>query len=218
LLEPYRERLSAAGFDEPLAFALGPVERYGPGGVDSALGNLVVDAMRERSGADFALLNATGIRADLPPGELTRAALAAALPFADSLTVLTLSGAKLRALFNQQARVASERECKTPIQVSGLRLRFKCSGTSSSALAQVGGSGRELDAQSQYTIVTSAYLADGGSGFDLLTDATARRALDLEPLDALLGSVASLPRCAESSLPCLDPSVLRDGRISLVPR
>jgi len=218
LLEPYRERLSAAGFDEPLAFALGPVERYGAGGVDSALGNLVTDAMREHSGADFALLNATGIRADLPPGELTRAAFAAALPFADSLTVLTLSGAQLRALFNQQARLASERECKTPIQISGLSLQFKCSGSSSSALARLVGSGRELDAQRQYTIATSAYLADGGSGFDLLTDATVRRALDLDPLAALLASVASFPRCAESTLPCLEPSVLRDGRISLLAR
>jgi len=80
------------------------------------------------------------------------------------------------------------------------------------------GSGRELDAQGQYTLATSAYLADGGSGFDLLTDATVRRALDLDPLAALLASVASFPRCAESTLPCLEPSVLRDGRISLLAR
>ena len=217
LLEPYRERLIAAGFDMKVAFALGPVERYAANGADSALGNLVADALRTRSQADFALLNATELRADLAPGELTRAAFAAALPFADSLTVLTLSGAQLQALFNQQARVANGRKCQTPIQISGLSLAFKCSGSASSALALVAGTARELDSRSAYTLVTSAYLADGGSGFDLLTEATARRALDLDPLGALLDSVVDLPRCAESGLPCLDPSTLRDHRISFQP-
>jgi 5'-nucleotidase/UDP-sugar diphosphatase len=217
LLEPYRERLSAAGFDTPLVFALGPLERYAPSGADSALGNLVADALRAHGGADFALLNSTGIRADLPPGELTRAALAAALPFADPLTVLTFSGAQLRAFFNQQARTASERECQTPIQISGLSLAFKCSGSASSALERMASTGREFDARSTYTLVTTAYLADGGSGFELLREAIARHTLDSAPLDALLDYVFSLPNCAESTLPCLDPSRLRDHRITLQP-
>jgi len=215
LLEPYRERLNAAGFDTPLAFARGAVERYAASGADSALGNLVADAMREQSGADFALLNSTGLRADLPPGELTRTMLAAALPFADPLTVLTFSGAQLRAFFNQQARTASERECQTPIQISGLSLQFKCSGSSSSALVRIPSTARELDARRTYTLVTTAYLADGGSGFDLLTEGTARLTLDVAPLDALLESVLALPSCAESTLPCLDPSKLRDHRIAV---
>jgi len=215
LLEPYRERLNAAGFDTKLAFALGSVERYGARGADSALGNLVADALRAYSGADFALLNASGIRADLPPGALTRATFAAALPFADPLTVLTLSGAQLRALFNQQARVASERQCQTPIQISGLSLAFKCSGTASSALARIAASGQELSARSTYTVVTSTYLADGGSGFDSLGEALARRPLDLGALDVLLEAVSALPSCPESALPCLDPGTLRDHRISL---
>ena len=217
LLEPYRERLTAAGFDSKLGFALGPVERYAADGGDSALGDLVADALRAHSGADFALLNATGIRADLPPGELTREAFVAALPFADPLAVLTLSGAQLRALFNLQARVASERECQTPLQISGLTLHFKCSGSSSSALARIASSGLELEARRSYTLVTSAYLADGGSGFELLTEASARRALDLELLSVLLDAVARRPGCPESSLPCLDPSALHDGRISVQP-
>ena len=214
LLEPYRERLTDAGFDLGLAFARARIERYAPNGADSALGDWVTDAMRAQSGADFALLNSTGIRADLAPGELTRAAFAAALPFADPLTVLTLSGAQLRALFNQQARVASERECQTPIQISGLELAFKCSGSGSSAVARIG-SNRELEPTATYTLVTTAYLADGGSGFDLLTEASARRSLEVDPLAALLQSIAGLPSCPESALPCLDPSAFRDHRITI---
>ena len=217
LLEPYRERLHDAGFDTRLGFALGPVERYAANGADSSLGNLVTDALRARAGADFALLNTSGLRADLPPGELTRATFAAAVPFDDVLIELTLSGGRLRALFNQQARVASERECQTPIQISGLTLELKCSGSSSNALARIAASGLELEERRSYTLVTTSYLADGGSGFEVLTDASTRRALDLELLNVLLDAVSRLPSCAESSLPCLDPSALRDRRIGLLP-
>src|SRR6478736_5598102 len=215
LLEPYRERLDAAGFNAPLAFALGAIERYADDGGDSTLGDLVTDALRAQSGADFALLNATGIRADLPPGELTRATFAAALPFDDELTVLELSGAQLRALFNQQARVANERDCQTPIQISGFTLAFKCSGSAPAALARVVGSGQELVATKTYSLVTTAYLAGGGSGFDSLTEATARHSPGRLPLDAVLDSVIQLPSCARSSLPCLDPTKFRDRRIVL---
>ncbi|HYQ46373.1 MAG TPA: bifunctional UDP-sugar hydrolase/5'-nucleotidase [Polyangiaceae bacterium] len=212
LLEPYRERLEDAGFDTPVAFALGSVERYASNGTDSALGDLVTDALRVESGADFALINATGIRADLAPGELTRAAFAAALPFDDELTELTLSGTQLRALFNQQARVASERECQTPIQVSGLEVTLKCSGAASNASVQTS-SGAELVADTRYTLVTSAYLADGGSGFELLTKASQRRTLGSGPLQVVLASLAARPSCPQATLPCLDPSRIRDHRI-----
>lgn len=213
LLRPYRERLDDAGFDTPVAFALGPIERYAANGADSALGDLVTDVLRAKTGADFALINATGIRADLPPGELTRAAFAAALPFDDELTELTLSGAQLRALFDQQARVASERECQTPIQVSGLEVTFECSGAASTATARIASSGRDLRSNDTCTVVTSAYLAEGASGFELLKEASGRRDLAFDPLQVVLDSVSAWPSCPQSPLPCLDPSRIRDHRI-----
>jgi 5'-nucleotidase len=216
LLEPYRAALHAAGFDTKLAYALGPVARYGPDGGDSALGDLVADAVRASTGSDFAIFNTTGIRADLPPGELSRSAFVAALPFSDSLVELTLSGAQLRLLLNQQAHVASTRECESPLQVSGLELELKCSGTGSSAVARrvaSDGTLAPLDPGASYTLVTSAYLADGGSGFDLFAQSSSRLALEQDPLDVLLDAVSRMPSCAESRLPCLDPARLRDGRI-----
>ena len=213
LLEPYRARLHAAGFDAPLAFALGAVERYANGGGDSALGDLITDAIRAHAGADLALINSTGIRANLPPGELTRAQLVAALPFDDRLTVLSVTGAQLRALLNQQARVASSRKCQTPIQISGFQLELTCAGSGSSAAVHLTSSARELDSRAIYSLVTSEYLASGGSGFALLTEVTSRRPLDADPVDVLLDALRRLPSCARSALPCLDPATLRDGRI-----
>ena len=217
LLEPYRVALHEAGFDTEIAFALTTVERYAANGGDSALGDLVSDAIRDSTQADFVLLNTTGIRANLPPGELTRSAFVAALPFQDTLVELSITGAQLRTLLNQQARVASSRDCQSPIQIAGFELAFKCSGTASSAVARVLASGRELDAKTVYALVTSEYLADGGSGFELLTEVTSRRALDVDPLDSLLSAVRRRPGCAQSTLPCLDPARLRDGRITASP-
>ncbi|MEO6601483.1 MAG: bifunctional UDP-sugar hydrolase/5'-nucleotidase [Polyangiaceae bacterium] len=220
LLEPYRAVLHDRGFDAKLAYALGPVQRYGPNGGDSALGDLIADVVRSSTGSDFALFNTTGIRADLPPGELSRSAFVAALPFSDALVELRLSGAQLRLLLNQQARVASSRGCESPIQISGLSIEFKCSGTGSSAVARRitrDGSVTDLDSSASYTMVTSEYLAEGGSGFDLLMQATSRRSLDSDPLDLLLEAVSHFASCAQSQLPCLAPARLRDGRIAAHP-
>ncbi len=216
LLEPYREGLHEAGFDTPLAFARGLVPRYASGGGDSALGDSISDALRDHARADLALINATSIRADLPPGELTRSAFVAALPFGDALTVLTLSGAELQALLNEQARVASARQCQTPIQISGATVAFKCSGAASTATVRLGGRAA-LEPQASYSVVTSTYLADGGSGFGALAAASARRDLEQDALSVWLDAVRQRAPCQGSSLPCLDPGALRDGRIRAEP-
>ena len=188
----------------------GKIERNAANGGDSALGDLVADAFVRGSGAQLALLNATGLRADLPPGELTREAFVAALPFDDPLTVLTISGAELRLLSNQQAHVASERECRTPIHIAGFSLAFKCSGTGSSARVLIDGA--ELDPRATYQLVTTRYLADGGSGFELLRGLP-RRDLGLQQADALLAASVARAGCSASPLPCLEASALRDGRV-----
>lgn len=210
LLAPFQERLVAAGFGQAIAYADGKIERNAANGGDSALGDLVADAFLRSSGAQLALLNATGLRADLPPGELMRESFVAALPFDDPLTVLSVSGAELRLLLNQQARVASERECRTPVHIAGFSLAFKCSGTSSSARVLVNGA--ELDPRAAYQLVTTRYLADGGSGFELLATLP-RRDLALQQSDALQAASISLPGCSASALPCLQASALRDGRV-----
>jgi 5'-nucleotidase len=215
LLEPYRARLAAAGFDAPLAFALGPVERYGVTGGDSPLGNLITDAIRDYAGADFAIVNTTGIRADLPPGTLTKSAFVSALPFADTLTVLSVTGAQVTALLAKQAELAKSRGCESPLQVSGFTWAMTCRAAGVTSLVRSTASGSPLDPDATYTLVTTAYLADGGSGFDALSKA-ARRDLESAPLDVLLDAVGRLPACVESKLPCLDPGVLRDGRITAV--
>jgi len=222
LLEPYRARLTAEGLDRPLAFALGSVERYAANGGDSALGDLVTDALRQATGAPLAILNTTGIRADLPPGPLTQSELIAALPFDDPLTVLEIRGADLLAtLEQQQARAAAQ--CQSAMQLSGLSVEFACTGASPCSGLGCSPNGRvraliagaPIDPGESYLMVTTVFIAEGNTGFDALRNASARRDLELEPVDALLRAVTTRSNCPQSELPCLDPSTFRDGRIRL---
>ena len=61
--------------------------------------------MRVTTGADLAVMNSTGIRADLARGQLTGEDLFEVLPFEDTLTVHEVSGADLRR--GDQAAAAS---------------------------------------------------------------------------------------------------------------
>ena len=210
LLEPYRERLASAGFDTPVAFALGPVPRYGDNGGDSPLGNLIADALLARAGSDVALLNTTGIRADLPPGVLSKAAFVSALPFGDTLTVLQLSGGQLTALFERQAQLASGGACESPFQGAGFAVTISCHAGSASHLEQLLVGGATVSPSATYSMVTTDYLADSGAGF-AAAHLAKRAALGADPLDVLLDAVSHRPVCGKPALPCLDPSALRDG-------
>ncbi|MEO8905322.1 MAG: bifunctional UDP-sugar hydrolase/5'-nucleotidase [Polyangiaceae bacterium] len=215
LLEPYRARLAAAGFDAPVAFATGPLPRYGATGGDSPLGDLIADAIRVRAGAELALLNTTGIRADLPPGVLAKSSFAAALPFGDTLTVLRLSGTQLSTLFEKQAQLASARECQSPFQGSGFSVTLSCRPHTASHARQLSVAGRAVDPAATYSLVTTDYLADNGSGFDVPPSRRTALVGEADPLELVLDAIRQLPVCGTPPLPCLDPRRLLDGRITV---
>ena len=120
-LEPYRAAPSA-----PLAFSPEPLWRRSALGGDSALGNLVTDAVREASGADVALLNSSGLRADLEAGLVLRSDVEQALPFDEPWLVAWLSGRVLRRGLEQAAFRSAARECESSVQLSGLKMQLDC--------------------------------------------------------------------------------------------
>lgn len=63
---------------------------------ESEMGNLVADAIRDATGADFAIMSAGGIRASLPSGSITYGDLAKAIPFDYSIALIEVSGSQLR--------------------------------------------------------------------------------------------------------------------------
>jgi 5'-nucleotidase len=121
----------------------------------SPLGSLVAEALRRYAHADAALLNAGGLRADLPKGPLTYGALYQALPFENVAVVATVTGAKLLELSS-----AISRSGHGYPQVAGLELEGKPGAWTGAVFAD----GRRLEPGRRYRLATVDFLAAGGDG------------------------------------------------------
>ncbi|MET0579638.1 MAG: 5'-nucleotidase C-terminal domain-containing protein, partial [Ilumatobacteraceae bacterium] len=171
---------------------------------ESAMGNLVADAMRAKyPGVDAALTNSGGLRADLlasPPsageaaGEVTWGEVFAVLPFGNRTVIETLTGAQLtEALLNGFSPVCNPAIATGRFpQVSGLKIDFHCDGTTpvvdGIALAPDGPGGTltPLGPAGTVRIVTNDFMFNGGGdGYTVLASGTDV----LQPGDALLDVV-----------------------------
>jgi 5'-nucleotidase len=119
LLQPYRDA-AASLKNQPVGNSLAAFPRYKLG--ESALGNLISDALLEigkkKGGAQFGLINAGAIRANLPEGPLIYDHIFKVFPFENSLVVVDLHGKQLRRLLE----VAFSGELGIP-SVSGLQVK-----------------------------------------------------------------------------------------------
>ncbi len=125
------------------------------------LGLLLARAMRERSGADLAVVNAGGIRDSLPEGRISWRDLLKVQPFGNQLAVVELTGRELLEWLATPARM-------TPgaggyPQTDGLQMRIEA-GVLKEARVQ----GRPIDAQRVYRLAINQFTASGGDGYPVL--------------------------------------------------
>ncbi|MFQ2275475.1 bifunctional metallophosphatase/5'-nucleotidase [Aeromonas hydrophila] len=133
----------------------------------------------------FALLAVGGVRADLPAGELREGdAALTLLPFKNQLSVLTLTGADVRALLTETITAtlpASAHAGKFPY---GGHLRYTFTETTPGkhgALTQLqwqdaDGQWQDLVDATRYRVVMNAYSANGNDGWQALARAQAQHA------------------------------------------
>ncbi|MEK8093775.1 5'-nucleotidase C-terminal domain-containing protein [Methylocystis sp. IM3] len=151
---------------------------------ETALGDFLADAMREAAGADVAILNGGAIRGDavLASGAtLTRKSVLAALPFANRLVTLELSGADLRAVL-ESAYGALGKDAGRFAQISGARLRLRGDAVPGSRLSSIEAAGAPLDEMRLYKVATNDYLASGKDGYDAFLRAKPLVSGDAAPL------------------------------------
>jgi 2',3'-cyclic-nucleotide 2'-phosphodiesterase (5'-nucleotidase family) len=128
--------------------------------VESPLGNLITDAMRERTRADAALTNAGGLRADIPEGEVDRGHVLDAFPFLNDTVTVALSGADLRGVIEHGLSL------KAGIcQVSGLRATYDLKRPAGSRLLALEVGGGPVDNAKTYRVATNSFLGEGGDGY-----------------------------------------------------
>ncbi|MBN1639915.1 MAG: bifunctional metallophosphatase/5'-nucleotidase [Anaerolineae bacterium] len=127
-------------------------------GQETALGNLITDAMRAADlgdgvRADIAVHNDGGIRADLDAGPITYAEMYAILPFDNALVGLDMKGAQVREMLENGMESSS-----SGIQVSGLSFSYSLNKARGRRIVDVTVGGARLDPDRIYRVVTIDYL------------------------------------------------------------
>ncbi|MCB9758721.1 MAG: bifunctional metallophosphatase/5'-nucleotidase [Alphaproteobacteria bacterium] len=120
---------------------------------ESPLGRWITDVLREATGADVALYNAGGLRADLVAGPISRRAVYEVFPFGNQAVTLTLSGAEISRILEENVDAA--RGDHASMQVSGASIRWK-----GDAVVERTIGGAPIEPERLYTVATNSYVAE----------------------------------------------------------
>jgi 5'-nucleotidase / UDP-sugar diphosphatase len=144
------------------------------------LGNLIADAMRAETGAQIAIMNSGGIRADIQTGDITLGEILTVQPFGNTTSTFEITGADvIAALENGVSRLVLEDGVVSRAdlsgrfpQVSGIRYTFDVSKEAGSRIVSVevlgeDGSYSPIDPAATYTVVTNNFVRNGGDGYEV---------------------------------------------------
>ena len=131
---------------------------------ETNLGDLVADIVREKTGAEIALINGGAIRASIPKGPIKLKEVYKALPFNNYLVAFKLRGADVKAALEHGVSAVEKHAGRFP-QVSGLSFTYSPGAPGGSRVREVQVGGRPLAPEGEYTVATLDFLAAGGDGY-----------------------------------------------------
>jgi 5'-nucleotidase len=182
----------------------GDITRVNTAAGESQLGDVIADAQLARTvgdGAQLALMNPGGIRADIDAeatpggeavGEITYGEAFTIQPFNNLVVTQTLTGAQLKDVLEQQFTGYQGQTTTKILQVSnGFTYTWSASAPLGSKISNLALNGTPIDPATSYRVTTNDFLANGGDGFTLLTggtDRTTAPGFDVDALTAYLGS------------------------------
>lgn len=151
------------------------------------LGNLIADAQMWAGKGDVAVMNNHGIRAKLSAGEVTYGTLFEVQPFANTLSRVRMTGAKLREYFE---KLLSGQE--PPVHVSGVTIGYDPSKPAGSRIVSLRlTDGRTLVEDASYDVVMNNFMAAGGSNLGP-PPGSIETPLGINDLDALVDYLKTL--------------------------
>ena len=171
---------------------------------ESALGDVIADAQladtrpANKGNAVVAFMNPGGIRTDLiynqisggeQPGQVTYGESFAVQPFGNTLMTMTLTGAQIDTLLEQQWSGVGNTAAPKVLQVSnGFTYTWDASRPIGDRVdpATIRINGTAISTSGSYRVTVNSFLADGGDGFAVLRDGTNRLggAVDTDALEA----------------------------------
>ena len=181
------KRVVATGYTEPFRRGVftTPEGATDPGsnrGIESSLGDLVADSLREMiltpdgKSVDIGMINAGDLRADLVPNEdgtITYAQTYEVEPFSNQLGYVTLKGSDLKDALEQQWKTDLNSQNSRPMLKlslsSNVRYTYDPAKPYGQRITSVTINGEPLKADGTYTVGSVNFLLDGGDSFEALT-------------------------------------------------
>jgi 5'-nucleotidase len=166
--------------------------------VGDLIGDAIVAATREQ-GVQVGFMNPGGIRKDLEAGSdqvVNYGQAQAVLPFGNTLVVMDMTGAQLRALLEQQWDRPAASGSQVMLQVSGgFSYRWDESKPKGSRIVpgSVKLNGVPLHDATSYRVVANNFLAEGGDDFPAFKQATNKIDTQMRDLDAVLAYLKQHP-------------------------
>lgn len=189
------------GFDEVVGASRRELTRGGH--AESPAGNFITDAMREYAGADIAIHNSAGIRANIPAGEITYRDIYKVDIFGNTVVVGDFTGAQVKEILE-----VSVSGYHAIFQVSGLKMTYEKRVPVGQRVLNVDVGEEPLDTAKVYRVATNSFLASGTGNYNIFT-----RGADLEDTQMLLRDV--MVRYVQAHSP-LDARI--EGRIVAIDR
>lgn len=176
IVESYRAAAAPLA-TRPVGRISAPFDRRPGGGGDHALGRLIADAQLAATrvnGAQMAFTNPGGVRTNLSAsgadGTVTYADAYSTQPFGNSLVTMTLSGAQLKAMLEQQWGAPGSDRARMLQPSAGFSYQWDSRRPHGSRVEGMRLNGRRLDATDEVRVTVNSFLAAGGDGFRVLRD------------------------------------------------
>jgi 5'-nucleotidase len=174
---------------------------------ESALGDLIADAQlaaTQKLGAQIAFVNNKGLRANLNTdgnNVANYSQIAVIHPFGNRMVLMTLTGAQIRAMLEQQMWLNEEApDGRNVLQVSN-GFTYQWDSTRPLGSRVVPGSikldGKPLDDKAAYRIVANNFLAEGGDRVPMFKEGTDRVDTGIKDRDATIDYLVAHERAGQ---------------------
>ena len=134
-------------------------------------------------------MNPGGVRADLKPGAITYGDIFTVQPFGNQVVTVTLTGAQLLRLLEQQWKDPNK---PTVLSPAGLSYTYVDSAPAERKVVadSVRVAGQPLNPVATYRVSTNSFLAAGGDGFTVFTEGTDKTVgpTDLDAFESFLAT------------------------------
>lgn len=159
------------GFNDRIGEAEQPITRIGE--AESALGNLVCDAMLWRLKGDIAITNKGGVRTDLPGGNLTPQDVFNVLPFDNTLGAVEVTGTFIKEMIEDKVAYGG-----SGLYVGGMRVKVDRTRERGDRVVLLEIGGKPVELEKNYRLVTTDYLLEGNSGMEKLSALRSQAAVE----------------------------------------